>query len=448
MTDGIVIRGGYVLTMGNDSHKDGHMEVLIEDGIITAIEPHLPSTGRTIIDASGHIVMPGLIDSHRHLWYTPIRASTVDQTVGDIGRRLWPRVGPNITPDDVYHATRAGIVDALSGGITTVLDYCHVINSDRHADRALEAHLEMPGRVRFAYGTAKRSPSQALGSNGDPADWRHVESAIKVTQNAPRLSLALALQGPDASGRAEFERAMGLARDWGIPVTAHIAPADGGPPNREIASMAEWGLLGGDMLFSHCTGASYEQLLMMKQAGAKATVSPVAEWWMGLGTPAIARMHRAGLEPAVGADFVCSSTGDLFEEARAALMAARDAAAREVIASGVPVDTASQLGMTALDAVATITSRAADAVFMAEDIGSLEIGKRADVITVDDRGIGPETMTEAAGALIGAASASNVRTVIVDGVLVKRDGRLVGIDTELIGQGLKLTREAMRRYLA
>jgi 5-methylthioadenosine/S-adenosylhomocysteine deaminase len=448
MSEKILVRGGFVLSMSGISSNDGRADVLIEDGLIAAIGSSLPPGDATVIEAEGSVVMPGLIDSHRHLWYTPLRAGAMDHSLGDIARGIWPKVGGNITPDDIYSGTRAGIVDALNLGITTVLDYCHAINTDVHANRAVDAHLELPGRALFAYGPSIAQKMKELSGATPSTDWSHSRDILERLGDSGRISLALALQGPGASGRKGFEHDLGTARDMGVPIAAHIAPVAGGPPNSEISTLDDWGLLGPDMHFDHCTGSSDSDFAKLHEWGVQVTVTPMAEWLLGMGMPPLTRMHRAGLKPAIGADAVCSSSGDLFEEARAGLMAARYVATSDVIAGGAAVSRGEELEMTTMDAIASITSRAAAAVFMSDSVGTLEIGKKADVIVVSDRGLDPGSVDEAAALLIGTAAASDVNAVIVDGVVVKHRGRMVGIDTQSIRMELAKTRRTMKAYLS
>jgi 5-methylthioadenosine/S-adenosylhomocysteine deaminase len=442
----ILIRGGFVLSMSDIDGNDGPLDVLIENGLIAAIGPSIPPGDAAVIEAQGCIVMPGLIDSHRHLWYTALRAEGMDHALGDLAKGLWPKVGGNITSDDMYSATRAGIVDALNMGITTVLDHCHAINTDAHADRAIDAHLELPGRALFAYGASIAQKMTELSGGTPSTDWSHAREIQERLKSSRRISLALALQGPVASGRSGFEHDLSTARDMGVPITAHIAPAAGGPPNREIRCLCEWGLLGPDMHFSHCVGCSDSDLAELHECGVQVTVTPMAELFLGMGMPPLTRMHRAGLRPAVGADAIVASSGDLFEEARAGLMAARCFATSEVIEGGAAVSSGEEMGMTTMDAIASITSRASAAVFMSDSIGTLEIGKKADVIVVSDRGLDPATVEEAAALLIGSAAASDVNAVVVDGVVVKDRGQMVGIDTQTIRQELAKTRRQMKAY--
>ena len=446
MKNKILARGGFVLSMSGIGSNDGRLDVLIEDGLIAAIGPSIPAGDAVVVEAEGGIVMPGLIDAHRHLWYTPLRAEAMDHSLGDLAKGLWPKVGGNITPDDIYSATLAGIVDALNMGITTILDYCHAINTNAHADRAIDAHLELPGRAIFAYGPSIAQKMKELTGGTPRTDWSHAWVIQERLRSSSRISLALALQGPVASGRHGFEHDVGAARKMGVPITAHIASAAGGSPNTEISCLVEGGMLGPDMNFVHCTGSSDSDLAALHECGVKVSVTPMAEWFLGMGMPPLTRMHRAGLRPAVGADAACASSGDLFEEARVGLVAARHVATSEVIEGGAAVSSGEQLEMTTMDAIASITSRASAAVFMSDSIGTLEVGKKADVIVVSDRGFSPSSVDEAAALLIGSAAASDVKAVIVDGVVVKDRWQMVGIDTQSIRQELVTTRRRMKAY--
>ncbi len=167
---------------------------------------------------------------------------------------------------------------------------------------------------------------------------------------------------------------------------------------------------------------------------------------MGFGGQPLKEMHRSGLKPAVGVDAIVSANGDLFEEARAALMAARGSAAAEIIESGRPVGPNEELEMTTFEALETITSRGGHACFMGDRIGTLEVGKAADILLVAVGGVVPRTATESAALILGSASGSAVDTVFVDGQIVKRGGRLVGIDEAEIAAQLAAARSRMQAY--
>ncbi|MGP3534080.1 amidohydrolase family protein [Microbacterium sp. RD1] len=440
----VLIRGGVVVPMTSPDDVPAVADILVVDGRIAQIAPDLPVGGdQRVIDATGTAVLPGLVDGHRHLWYTPLRATAMDHGILDLSEILWEQVGPRITATDMYAATRAGILDALDHGITTVVDYCHAVNTPDHAIAAVRAHAELPGRALFGYGPAI---TEKFADPARPSDWSHAADLIASARGTmpDRISFALAIQNPAASTRSRFETDVHTAREWGIPVITHIASRGGGKPEREVQQIHEWGLLGADLHFSHCCASTTTELELMREAGTSVTVSPMAESWLGIAVPPIRRMQNAGLAPSVGADAVCSSSGDLFEEARAGLLASRLVSIQEVNATGRPAGVAADIPMSTYDALASITSRGAAAAGLSEEVGQLRVGMRADVILVQlpDDDLLPD---EVIPWIVSTAHGSNVNAVLVDGKIVKERKRLVGIDREEITAGLRLARNSMLR---
>ncbi len=438
----ILVRGGAIVPMTGADQPTVVGDVLIRDGRIAKIGAKLTAPeGAEVIDATGKAVMPGLIDGHRHLWYTPLKGTTMDHGINELSDLIWANIAPNITATQMYHATRAGIVDALQHGVTTVVDYNHALNTPEHADQALRAHHELPGRALFAYGgpiTDKFTDPSA------PSDWSHAISVIEASSSAPstRTRMALAIQSPAISTRERFERDVQTARDLGVPIIAHVSPWAGGEPEYEVTHMHEWGLLGPDMHFSHCCAATDTEYGLLRDAGVSVTITPLAESMGGLGVPPIRRMHTAGLYPSVGADAICGPSGDLFEEARAALVAFRLLATQELNASGRRAEVAADIPMSAYEALASITSRGAAAAQLSDEIGTLEVGKRADILLVD---LPPEGVQgdEVIAWIVGAAHGSDVSTVIVDGRVVKSGGVIQNVDLQGITAGLREARRSM-----
>ena len=205
MPNKIIVQGGYVLGMTHNPRNNGFKDILIEDGRIKSIDDFIPSDDAKTISADGCIVLPGLIDSHRHLWYTALRGKTMDHSLGDLVTGLWPKVGTSLTAADIYSATRAGIVEALNMGITTILDHCHAINTEAHADGAIQAHLELPGRALFAYGPSMVQKMNEVTGNPLTTDWSYAKEIKDKVLKSSRHTFALAPQGPSAS-RSEERR--------------------------------------------------------------------------------------------------------------------------------------------------------------------------------------------------------------------------------------------------
>ena len=149
----ILFKDGAIVSMDPSVGDFRRGVVLVEDGVIAHVGSPVEVRGCDVVDASDAIVMPGLIDAHRYLWYTGVRGVSIDQGIAEaIGG--WGALGPAITPDDLYAFTRAGIVDALDSGVTTIFDWCHVINTAEHAEAAVRAHRDMPMRAVFGYGAS------------------------------------------------------------------------------------------------------------------------------------------------------------------------------------------------------------------------------------------------------------------------------------------------------
>jgi 5-methylthioadenosine/S-adenosylhomocysteine deaminase len=446
MTKRLLIRGGTIVSLDPALGIMREADLLIEDGTIVAVAPDLDADAETI-DAAGAIVMPGLVDAHRHLWYEIVRGMAMDSSLPALHTTIWAGLATRFTPEDVHASTRAAIVDALEHGITTVLDWCHIINTPEHGDAAIRAHRELPIRSVFAYGTSMRRKLAELegrdaASTGAARAGRGVPALVQ--RPGDRMTFALALQGPESASMATTRTEVASARERGLPITMHVGIRDARRPRRSVARLAAAGLLAGDMQFVHCCTTSAGELRAIAEAGARIVVCPTAEMALGIGMPPTGRARDCGLRPALGADAVCSASGDLFDEARLALLAERSSRAagssgpdrRSASGSEEPVPTTRE-------ALAAITLDAARACWLEDRIGSLTVGKRADIVLL--RGLDADLVpgTDLHATIVSSAHGSHVDTVIVDGEIVKRDGTLLGIDREDIGAALAAARERL-----
>jgi 5-methylthioadenosine/S-adenosylhomocysteine deaminase len=444
VTDRLLIRGGTIVSLDPTLGTLREGDLLIEDGTIVAVAPRLQADAETI-DAAGAIVMPGLIDAHRHLWYEIVRGMAMDSSLQALHGTIWATLAVRFTPEDVYLATRAAIVAALDNGITTVLDWCHVINTPEHGEAAVRAHRELPIRTVFAYGTSMRRKLDELEGAGTEAtaaaelDRAAVERLIEGA--GERMTVALALQGPEAASMATTRTEIAIARDLGLSMTMHAGIQHGGRPRRAVARLAGAGLLGDDMQFVHCCTTGAGELRQIAEAGARLVICPTAEMALGIGVPPTARARDCGLRPAFGADAVCSASGDLFDEARLALLTERSQ--RAVSAAGPARSGLGHPVPSTREALEGITLDAARACWLEDRIGSLAIGKRADIVLLRELDAGLGAAVDLPAMIVASARGSNVDTVIVDGEVVKRGGALVGIDRERVGTALAASRERL-----
>ncbi len=435
----VLIRGGTIVSMDPAVGDLRRGDVLVRDGVIVDVAPSVEAGDADVIDATDMIVMPGLIDGHRHMWYSPLRGIGMDATLVDMMTAFWPRIAAHFTPHDVYVANRASILEALDNGITTVLDYCHIIHTPEHAPEAVRPYLELPIRVLFGV----TQPAGAADGPDDTDGWDVARNLLRdvIPVDHPRIRLALAINGPDVGTWDRTVVDVRAARELGLPITMHIAGyAD--PPRATVGRLHEAGLLAEDMSFAHCNPTSLAEFALIAEAGARVVISPQAEMGMGMGLPPAAQMRAAGVPVAVGADAVSSATGDQFDEARTALLAERCTQAVSMIGRGEPVVSAAQLGMTTYEALQAITVNAARSVWLEDRIGSLTPGKAADIILLrgDDLNLAP--LVNVHQTVIGNAHGGNVDTVLVGGEIVKRDGRLlVDVDRVQAVRELRETRD-------
>src|SRR4029453_18667419 len=127
-------------------------DLFVEDGAIVAVAPEIDAGGADVVDVSGHVVMPGFVDTHRHTWQAPCRGVCADWTLEDYFRGIRTTISPNCSADDVYAGNHLGALEALDAGVTTLLDFSHCNNTPEHADAALEGLRHAGIRAMFAYG--------------------------------------------------------------------------------------------------------------------------------------------------------------------------------------------------------------------------------------------------------------------------------------------------------
>jgi 5-methylthioadenosine/S-adenosylhomocysteine deaminase len=372
----------------------GTRDIQIDEGTITKIEPSLD--GEAGIDAKNLVAIPGFVDTHRHLVQTPLRGIGPDMTLQEYLADLLGRISTRLTPEDAKHSILLGAVEALDAGITTILDWS---SAAIPAEITLEALHQAGIRAVFAH--------------GNPGDDRDVR---KHADQKGLVTTALAPGGPDYVSIEDTTRHINLARELGLLASIHI----GGRQSGGIKMLHEANLLGPDLHFSHGNRTTDDELKMIADSGAGLTISTIVESMMGHGAPAYDRFQAQGGSPALGVDVVVNNRPDMFSEMQATLWHKRPAKAGELLKAA--------------------TTNGAKAIGRNET-GELKVGKRADIVLLDGLEHLLATKTDIEGAIVATLSTENVRTVLVDGEVVKRDGVLTRHD-------LKALREATRDIAA
>jgi len=412
----VVIRGAYVMTMDAARSDLAPGSVHVRDGAIAAVGETVDAPGATVVDGAGKIVMPGLIDTHWHCWNTLFRSFAGDTPEHGYFPTV-ARFGMQMTPQDMAASVALAAAEAINSGTTFVHDWCHNVRSKTHADADLGALAASGLRARFSCGWRQGLPDDAPVDQGPleafAADWQAGDGGL--------IDLGAAWRGPFRAGpiaekfyRAEFDN----ARRLGLPVTVHCGSSRGA--TGQIAKLAREGLLGPDVQIIHGLAASADEIAAMKEAGAAISFSPGSELRIGFGLTVLSQCLEAGIP--VGASMDTSAlTGASSMFAILKLMRDVENAVWE-----------SEFKLTARRALEIGTIEGARSMGLDGRTGSLTPGKRADLIMIDPDTLNMGVVTDVAHTVLECTLPENIDTVMVDGRILKRAGRLTAIDPQAV----------------
>jgi 5-methylthioadenosine/S-adenosylhomocysteine deaminase len=400
-----VIRGGSVLTLGARTPNFTEADVLVEDGRVVELGPALRARGAESIDATESIIMPGFVDTHRHAWKSLFRNLREELRSG--GTLASASVyGPHYHPDDVYAATLVGLLGAAEAGITTVVDWADIPSGKEYVDAALEAHADAGLRTVFALA----SPEWTDRASG-------IAETLSRLSAGERTTIAL---GSAESSRdiAAIEAEWAVARQLGLRIHAHAGtdPATSGL----IAELGARRLLGDDVTLVHCSMLDATDLDAIAASGAKVSLAPASEMAIGLGAPPIQGLIDRGIRPGLGVDQGALAPGDIFAAMRSANSMQH--------AASFDLKLAGKAGIPSLlstrEVIRYATSDGARVAGLGDVTGSIEPGKRADILLLraDRPNIHP--VNDPIGAVVWGMDTSNVDWVLVGGEPLVRDGEL------------------------
>jgi 5-methylthioadenosine/S-adenosylhomocysteine deaminase len=434
----LLIRGGYVLTMDSAGDLPG-ADVHLRDGVIQQVGRNLDVPEAEVIDASGKIVAPGLVDTHWHMWNTLLRGMsdgrpTPDGPDGGGYFATCVGIGRHFLPGDTYAGTRLAAAEAIDAGITTVHDWAHNIRGLDWAESGLRALGESGLRARFSYGYETGHANDQLMAL---ADLGSVRSAWPSYHADDRIHLGVAWRGTGGSNPAMrvapglYRAEIAAARELGLPVSVHAcgpAAAAG-----QILTYAQEGLLGPDLQLVHLNNATATEIALAAEAGTPVSVSPWTELQIGYGQPVTGELLAAGLPVGLSVDTtMLAGNADLFAVMKVTQACANGQARGE-------------FALAARDVLRLATIDGARSLGLGAVTGSLTAGKRADVIVVSADAPNLGVLTDPARLLVTAAGPRDVNLVVVDGRILKRDGVVTAVD---VAEVTRSARESLAGVLS
>jgi cytosine/adenosine deaminase-related metal-dependent hydrolase/ribose/xylose/arabinose/galactoside ABC-type transport system permease subunit len=413
-TDRKVIRGGTILTMDASIGELTAGDILIDGDRIVEIRPSISVNEAAAIDATGMIVMPGFVDSHRHIWEGLLRNIGTDVPLE--GRTSYisfvlHKLAPAFRPEDAYVGNLISALGAIDAGITSLLDWSHIQGSPAHTDAVVKALEDSGLRAVFAYGF----PWWGKWEERQPS-WFVRAANEHFTTKDQKLTLALAAPGPEFTDFEVSRDHWKLAREAGARITTHVGVGSYGQDSK-VEEMGTAGLLGPDTTYIHCTTLNDIEIQMIVDTGGTVSLASPVEMMMGHGMPPIQKFLDRGLAPSLSVDVETNVPNDMFNQMRSVLGLQRAIATRD---GKSPVTTRQVLSY------ATIEGARANG--LDDRTGSLTPGKKADVILLRTDRMNVTPMNDPATAVVAGMDTGNVDTVIIDGRVMKQGGKLLHVD--------------------
>jgi 5-methylthioadenosine/S-adenosylhomocysteine deaminase len=390
---------------------------------------------REVIDARGRAVIPGLINGHTHVPMTLFRGIADDLDLQEwLTKYIFPAEAKNVTEDFVRAGAQLGLAEMIRGGTTT---YCDMY----YFEDAVAEETERAG-VRGLLGeTVIDFP--VPDNKTWPDAMRYTERFVARWKGNRLVTPAIAPHAPYTVSEAHLREVRAFSDRTGAPVVIHVAETrkevedisrDHGA--RPVEYLARIGFLSPRTVAAHTVHITEGEIGLLKASGVGSVHNPQSNMKLASGVAPVPQMLRAGVAVGLGTDGAASNNDlDMWEE----------------------MDTAAKLHkltsfdpkvLTAEEALSLATINGARALHMDSDIGSLETGKRADIVIVDLDALHQTPRYNVYSNLVYATKASDVRTVVVEGRVVMRDRRLLTLNETLIKQKARALRERISRSLA
>jgi 5-methylthioadenosine/S-adenosylhomocysteine deaminase len=419
--------------------------VRLRDGVITALDAGKPTADDDAqeIDGEGCVLMPGFVNAHTHLYQVLLRAVWEDLELIPWLKRIYgcARV---LQPEHFYAGSLLGCVEAIRSGVTTLCEHNFLNPSPECAFETIRAIQESGVRAVFARTIMDTGEIVPECTREKPEQaFRRVEEILARHERSDRLQFMTGPNTPPINTTAgllkEIRR---FADDKALGLSAHVAESHSvvecvrreHGKNGVVELLHEFGILGSNSIFAHSVHISKDEIALLKQTGTSVSHNPVSNMMLGDGVAPVVEMLSQGVNVALGTDGAASNhSQDLFDTMKAASLLQKV----HYQDAGV-IDPYSVLRMA--------TACGAKALGLDSLCGTIEVGKRADLILLDLDTVHNQPINDVFSQIVHCAKASDVRTVMVDGEILLRDRQLKRHDeNHLIAEARQANRDLMAR---
>ena len=445
MAGRLLIKDATIITL-DDANRIFTGSVAIDQGRIVAVEPSATANFDfafdDVIDGRGRALLPGFIQTHIHLCQTLFRGAADDLELMDwLKRRIWPMEAAH-TPESLYASARLGIAELIKGGTTCALTM-ETVNHTSSVFRAVEesGFRATVGKCMMDDGDGvpdalTEDTEDSIAESLDLLERWNGEAGGRIRYCfAPRFALSCT--------RELLERVAGLSRERGVMIHTHasenrdeIALVERATGKRNIEYLRDVGLTAPHVVLAHCVHLDDAEMEILRSTGAHVAHCPSSNLKLASGIARVTEMLELGISVSLGADGApCNNRLDMFTEMRAVALL------QKVMhgSSALP----------ALAALRMATAGGARALGLADQIGSIEAGKRADLQLINLDRLHATPRPDPVSTIVYAAEASDVETVIINGRIVMRDGELLVMnERSVIADALDQSRQLDLRVSA
>ena len=438
----LLIKNAHIVTMDDHLREIPEGGLFIRRGLIQEVGPmsELPETADEVLDLKGHIVFPGLVNTHHHFYQTLTRAvpAAQDANLFNWLKTLYP-IWARLTPEDIFISTQTALAELALSGCTTAADHLYLFPNGSKLDDEIVAASEVGLRLQASRGSMSLGESQG----GLPPD-SVVDTEENILKDSQRLiekyhdaktgamtQIVLAPCSPFSVTGELMKQSAKLAREYGVHLHTHLAETEDEEQfcldkfgYRPVGYMQSVDWIGDDVWFAHAVWVNHEEISLFAEHKCGVAHCPTSNMRLASGIAPVKNYLKAGVNVGLGVDGSASNDGShLLAEVRNAMLVSR---VNDGMTGFSLSNDPSRKLMTAREALHLGTVGGA-AVLGRKDIGSLEAGKCADFFAVNLNRIGYAGMHDPVAAVVFGQPA-NVDYTVVNGKFIVREGQLVTVD--------------------